>query len=176
MIYPEHIARCQHIKTNGTQCGSPALKKRRFCHFHQKWREQTIRVDRHSIKMPVLEDADSVQVALMEILRLVLRQRIDPKRAGLLLYGLQTASANLKKTGFEPELPTTVVIDPEMVDARPIGATAWSSTGIEDYDDLSEVLRLREQEENGEEQEDSLAKTLLERLGLPEPGEEPRPL
>ena len=90
-------------------------------------------MDKHAVKLPVLEDADSVQVALMEILRLLMRQKLDPKRAGLLLYGLQTASANLKRTAFEPAVPTTVVIDPEM--ERPIGATAWASTGLEDYDD-----------------------------------------
>ena len=175
MIYPEHIARCQHIKTNGTQCGSPAFKKRKFCHFHHRWRDQSIRVDKHTVKLPVLEDADSVQVALMEILRLLMRQKLDPKRAGLLLYGLQTASANLKRTAFEPAVPTTVVIDPAM--ERPIGATAWASTGLEDYDDLNEVLRRREKEENGEEEHESLARVLLDRLGLPATsGGEPQPL
>ena len=28
--------RCQHIKTNGTQCGSPALKDNQFCYYHQQ--------------------------------------------------------------------------------------------------------------------------------------------
>ena len=56
-------------------------------------------------------------------------------------------------------------------------ATAWASTGLEDYDDLSEVLRRREMEEDGEEEHDSLAKVLLDRLGLPEtPGGDPQPL
>jgi len=32
-LYPE-IARCQHIKINGVQCGSPALLNRKFCFFH----------------------------------------------------------------------------------------------------------------------------------------------
>ena len=50
-----------------------------------------------------------------------------------------------------------MVIDPAM--ERPIGATAWASTGLEDYDDLSEVLRRREKEENGEEEHESLAKS-----------------
>jgi hypothetical protein len=27
--------RCQHIKINGTQCGSPALRRNRFCFFHK---------------------------------------------------------------------------------------------------------------------------------------------
>ena len=90
-------------------------------------------------------------------------------------YGLDTASANLKRTAFEPAVPTTVVIDPEM--ERPIGATAWASTGLEDYATLSEVLRRREMEENGEEEHEWLAKVLLDRLGLAAvPGGEPQPL
>jgi hypothetical protein len=42
---------------------------------------------------------------------------------------------------------------------------------------LSEVLRRREMEENGEEEHEWLAKVLLDRLGLPAtPGGEPQPL
>jgi hypothetical protein len=30
----EDVPRCQHVKVNGTQCGSPALRRRRHCYFH----------------------------------------------------------------------------------------------------------------------------------------------
>jgi hypothetical protein len=30
---------CEHIKKNGIRCGSPALRGRCFCHFHQYWRD-----------------------------------------------------------------------------------------------------------------------------------------
>lgn len=184
MIYPEHIARCQHIKTNGTQCGSPALKRKPFCFFHHRWRGQTIRVDKQKITLPMLEDADSVQVALMQVVRLLLAQKIDTKRAGLVLYALQTASANLRKTAFEPELPTRVVIDEDLVADLPIGATAWSSAGVEEYDDLERALHEQKWRAAHDEEEyvdhqngESLAKTLLDRLGLPEkPFAEPQPV
>ena len=26
-LYPKTVKRCQHIKVNGTQCGSPALRE-----------------------------------------------------------------------------------------------------------------------------------------------------
>jgi hypothetical protein len=29
--YPNSIPRCEHIKVNGTQCGSPALRSNHFC-------------------------------------------------------------------------------------------------------------------------------------------------
>ncbi len=51
-----------------------------------------------------------------------------------MLYALQTASANLRMTSFEPE-PTRVVIDPECVEQRPLGASAWSKVEGREYDD-----------------------------------------
>jgi len=51
-------------------------------------------------------------------------QEVDHKTAALLLYALQTASMNLKRTSLEPQLPTQVVIDRASVANRPIGASA----------------------------------------------------
>ena len=87
MFYDVHIPRCAHIKTNGTQCGSPALCEQRLCFFHEKWQRQQITLktkqpagqtidqtpgqaanqtnEQTGFTMPLLEDADSVQVALM---------------------------------------------------------------------------------------------------------------
>jgi hypothetical protein len=89
MSYDVHIPRCTHIKTNGTQCGSPALRGRRFCFFHKNRQGQRLALNVQpaapfSFTMPVLEDADSVQVALMQVMRLLLAGQLDPKIAGLL--------------------------------------------------------------------------------------------
>ncbi len=163
-LYPESIARCQHLKVNGTQCGSPALRKQRFCYFHKDWRQKrlqinvNIRREQGAVTLPVLEDANSIQVALMQVMRLLLTAQIEHRTAGLLLYALQTASANLARTTFEPELPTRVVIDRANVARRPIGATAWSMEKDREYDDQDE------KKEHGEA--DSLAKILLQRMGL----------
>jgi len=64
-------------------------------------------------------------------------QEIDHKTAALMLYALQAASMNLKRTSLEPALPTHVVIDRESVANRPIGASAWSRVEGREYDDLS---------------------------------------
>ena len=109
--------RCQHIKINGTQCGSPALRRNKFCFFHKKWHEQRIVLNARqarrarSIDLPVLEDANSIQVALMQIMRMIMAGQLDNQKAGLLLYALQTASSNLHHTNFEP-LMHDVVLDP----------------------------------------------------------------
>ena len=52
-----------------------------------------------------------------------------------MLYAMQTASANLKHTTLNPE-PTQVVIDPDSVDRRPLGATAWSKEQGREYDEF----------------------------------------
>src|SRR5258706_10325023 len=163
-LYPESIARCQHLKVNGTQCGSPALRKQRSCYFHKDWRQKrlqinvNIRREQGAVTLPVLEDANSIQVALLQVRRLLLTPQIEHRTAGLLLYALQTASANLARTSFEPELPTRVVIDRAAVARRPIGATAWTIAKDREYDDQDENKK--------DSQPESLAKILLERMGL----------
>jgi hypothetical protein len=83
-------------------------------------------------------------VSLANVMERLILQDIDHKTAALLLYALQTASMNLKRTSLEPELPTQVVIDRESVANRPIGASAWSRVEGREYDDLSEEDDLSE--------------------------------
>jgi len=47
------------------------------------------------LELPPFEDANSIQIALMQVVDALLHNRIDTKRAGLVLYALQTASSNL---------------------------------------------------------------------------------
>lgn len=49
-----------------------------------------------SLDLPPLEDAASIQLALIEVAQALAANRIDTKRAGLLLYALQVASVNAK--------------------------------------------------------------------------------
>jgi hypothetical protein len=150
MSYDVHIPRCTHIKTNGTHCGSPALRGRRFCFFHKNWQGQRIALNVQpaaplSFTMPVLEDADSVRVALMQVMRLLLAGQLDPKIAGLLLYALQTASLNLRQMKLEPYRHESVVIDPRSVADNGLDENAWSEEEFEDEEE-------EEDEEEGEEE------------------------
>jgi len=138
-LYPHSIPRCQHIKVNGTQCGSPALRRNRLCYFHKSWQGARIalganraRRGRAVFDLPLLEDANSIQLALMQVMRLILSGQLDGKTAGLLLYALQTASSNLARTNFEPTIKTRVVIDPRTVDQTPLGEDPWRR---EDYEE-----------------------------------------
>jgi hypothetical protein len=138
-MYSPNIPRCQHIKINGTQCASPALKRNRFCFFHKRWHEQRIvippaqaRRSLAALELPVLEDANSIQVSLMQVMRSMLHGQLDSRTAGLMLYALQTASINLRHTSFEPPLKTAVVIDPRRVDETPLGGFPWEPEDFED--------------------------------------------
>lgn len=147
-LYPASIARCQHLKVNGIQCGSPALSRRKFCYFHKQWHEAGVETKAHlahgacfSQDLPLLEDANSIQVALMRVMYLVFTHQIDDKRAGLLLYALQTASANLRLTRFEPR-PQQIVINRSGVRQTSLGDDAWYTEEFVDdgeSDDDSEV-------------------------------------
>jgi hypothetical protein len=52
------------------------------------------------IKLPMLEDPASIQVALSQITTAFLSSRIDARRTGLLLYALQIASQNIAHASY----------------------------------------------------------------------------
>jgi hypothetical protein len=141
-LYPKTVRRCQHIKVNGTQCGSPSLRDGKLCYYHIRyhWPELEALPNNNEWRktLPTLEDANSIQVSLAHVIERLIMQEIDHKTAALMLYALQTASMNLARTSLEPAMPTHVVIDRESVANRPIGATAWSRIEGREYDDLNE--------------------------------------
>jgi hypothetical protein len=104
--------------------------------------------------LPTLEDANSIQVGLAEVMRLLVTQEVDHKTGALLLYAMQTASVNVTRTSFEPE-PTMVVIDRKCVEQRPLGASAWSKIEGRDYDDLTEDDLTRAQDNDRNEGSES---------------------
>ena len=114
-------ARCRHIKVNGTQCGSPALRNKIFCFYHHKGRPlpvecySDIEYATGEINLPFFEDAHSIQAVIREVVQMVLQKRIERKTASLLLYALQIASSNLKRMELEKPQPEHVVTDLEPV-------------------------------------------------------------
>src|SRR5580698_9831320 len=136
----ENVNRCQHVKVNGTQCGSPALRRRRLCFFHVRSLEQRARILDSQFKqagfvVPLLEDANAVQMALMQVMQLLATGQMEHRTAALMLYALQTASCNLRNTEFEAEEVTDVVIDCGTVDATCIGGPQWVEEDFEDEED-----------------------------------------
>ena len=89
--------RCAHLKANGDRCGSPAASGKELCYFH----DQALADDR-PVRLPVLEDANAIQVAVMIVMDGLYRGNLNYKKAALLLYGLQIASFNLRHLQLTP--------------------------------------------------------------------------
>lgn len=125
---------CRHIKTNGRRCKSPSLGLSAFCYFHSR----LLRRHKHLIEtapvlltshpntpaaettqylpeaipleldLPPLEDVESIQVSISLLVAALARNRIDSKRAAVLLYGLQLASTNARSVTIEPAAASIV--------------------------------------------------------------------
>src|SRR5215469_15757218 len=105
-----HIRRCAHRKTNGIPCGSPALKDKPYCYFHDRWREQHIDVidgtpyyQNVITELPILEDANAIQMSLSKVFHMLLAGLLDPKFAKTLIYCLNIAAQNLRYCNFAPK-------------------------------------------------------------------------
>jgi len=142
---PDYPNRCQHLKINGTQCGSPALRRNRFCFFHKRFQDERIKLSADRARrgvatfvLPVLEDANSIQIALMQVMRLLVARQLDHKTASLLLYALQTASSNLRLTNFKP-FSNDVILDPRDVANTPLDSHIWDPKDFEEEEDEAET-------------------------------------
>ncbi len=97
MSHNSNERRCIYRRADGRQCGAPALLDHRYCELHRTWWESQLQ---ELCGLAVAEadeeendDAEAVEGAFTELVRLMLSDQIDDARAGVLLYALQTASA-----------------------------------------------------------------------------------
>jgi hypothetical protein len=98
------------MKVDGSRCGSPALTGKPKCHFHIQIFRRT-----KEFVLPPLEDANAIQVGVMEVMRALLEDRIERGKAGTLLYALQIAQSNLKSiTLVAPAAPPAVDNEPSL--------------------------------------------------------------
>lgn len=163
MPLPKNIPQCRHTKPSGLRCGSPALRGHSFCYYHS---EVHAHQRRHSsaearelpLQLPPLEDAHSIQLALMEIGQAILTDRISDKKAGLLLYMLQTASINVKRIDEDHSEELLRQDYPEAVEEM-------------------EALKRESARDPEEKRQESLAEVLLKGLGIhpDQPPPEPVP-
>ena len=83
------------------------------------------------LDLPPVEDTASIQLALIDVLQALAANQLDTKRAGLLLYGLQVASANAAKMHLSSGAVRTVTFTEE---GTPLAPQDYGYD-IEDYDD-----------------------------------------
>jgi hypothetical protein len=91
---------CTHIKVTGVRCGSPALRGEQFCYFHQRMLRTVKGPASRLHHAALLEDEESIQTTLMEVVNALLRGTLETKRAELILRALNTAVRNARRVHF----------------------------------------------------------------------------
>jgi hypothetical protein len=91
---------CRHIKPDGTYCGSPALRDRKYCHYHLKDRGRRLRRARalrdnvpYRLDIPLLDSPAAVRLAITEIVQAMGTGQLDHRTGGKMLYGIQMANS-----------------------------------------------------------------------------------
>jgi hypothetical protein len=94
---------CQQIKLDGEPCRSAALRGKKFCYYHLHSGPPPKDVSNPGVipqvqfHLPLLDDATSIQATISLVCEHLLHRRLEPKKAGILLYAMQVASSNLSR-------------------------------------------------------------------------------
>jgi hypothetical protein len=92
------------------------------------------------LDLPPFEDAASIQLALIDVAQALAANRLDTKRAGLLLYALQVASANTKHLSLPSSGVRTITYTNDGLPLAP-QEYGW------DLEDIEEEIDREDQEE-----------------------------
>jgi len=93
---------CRHIMPTGRKCHSPALRGKAFCFFHARLHfRRPAAASPGKLPHTGIED---LHTAVARVLTALASPLTDPRRAGVLLYGLNIA-AGLSKHTAAPEPP-----------------------------------------------------------------------
>jgi hypothetical protein len=97
----KNVRSCQHIKVTGVPCGGPPMRGEQFCYFHQRML-RGVKIPPSSRIHPIamIEDEESIQVSLMEIVNALARNSIDPQRAAIMVRALNIAVKNSRRAKF----------------------------------------------------------------------------
>ena len=123
----ENRKACTHIKVSGIRCGSPSLRGEQFCYYHQRM-HRGVRTPRQSRLHPLacIEDKESIQAALAEVINALLRNTIDMKRATLILRALHIAVKNDARASVHAHAGSMVKEVPEFDEA----SGSYDSNGL----------------------------------------------
>jgi hypothetical protein len=109
--------RCVWIHEGGTVCKSPRMKNDIHCYAHYQMRH----AKSEKLWLPALTDANAIQLAVMLVQRALIDGEISEKTAGLLLYSIQIAAANVHKTTFgqaNEEMVTEIRLEDDVMAAH----------------------------------------------------------
>ena len=97
---------CRHVLADGRKCHAPALRGKSYCYHHTKlhFRRWGAREPR-MLKTLALNDPRGLQTAVAEVLTTLRSPLTDPKRAAVILYGLNLANNLSKQTQKQTNAP-----------------------------------------------------------------------
>ena len=97
------VQTCHHVMPSGLSCQSPAMRGSAFCYFHGRriapQRKQSTAVTR--VEIPSNLDRNGVAHIIHQVLNGLGDGSMSPRRASILIYGLQMAMENPPECGPE---------------------------------------------------------------------------
>ncbi len=144
---------CRHIQPEGTYCGSPALRDRKYCYYHLMERARRLRRARalrdnvpYRLEIQSLDNPYAIRDAVSDVAQALASGQLDPRVAGKLLYAFQLASAaNRRIEKLEAEAAKNQAKDGvPQVRAPHLGANLGSDddSRIQDFPDFEQKLGL----------------------------------
>ena len=107
---------CRHIKTDGKKCHSPAMRTSAYCYFHSRPRRRLLatrpsaansagKLPEQLIDTSRIRSQGDIHDALNQVIGALGSSRMTPRRAAVLLHGLQIAARQIELHGpLPPEL------------------------------------------------------------------------
>jgi hypothetical protein len=110
------------------------------------------------LDFPQIEDRESIQLSLSMLLAALGQDRLDPKRATVMLYGLQVASSNAAKlSGDSAHVVSETTLDEagnELAPDEDPAEIAERAQFLADFEEEQQLLEEDEEEDDDEEEED----------------------
>ncbi len=138
---------CEHVMSSGIRCGSPAQRGQKHCFYHTSigtllpkrfiGHENFRNEYEHGCRlfpMPLLEDATSIQTALMQVIHATLEGAIHFRSASIVLSALRTAQRNLALVKLEMAATSAAAMERELPsDARQKAEMAWPNRADDEW-------------------------------------------
>ena len=103
----ENVHVCSHVFQDGSSCMNVAGPRQHYCRWHRTAAEREERLIAYSkrknknaipdLDIPTIEDPESLQIAIHEVMDAIIDGRLEGRRAGQLLYALQLSLSNVKR-------------------------------------------------------------------------------
>ena len=104
------INNCHHVMPSGLHCQSPAMRGSAFCYHHARRIAPSGKAAAAAVESRIeftgTLDSHGIAQAIHQILNALGSNRISPRRASVLLFGLQMATSNPQQPA-----PTSPEID-----------------------------------------------------------------